>query len=557
MKRMCISIAVVCALLTPIWGQNLEWHRVYPEFVSGTGACQVNDVIMDDYCNVYVTGVSNRYCWEDDSLTTIKYDKYGNIVWVSKYSAFGYHSEGSTICRDNEGNTYVAGYAVDGNGNAHLLVVKHNSSGQIVWTKTLLQNPRFVDWYTIAYDNWYGEKSVYVATMKGDDAWLVQLNADVGTLEWYDIYDYNNEWNWWADLIVKSDANHVYFYVTGGTDYPMGYFYIVTAKFVDWCLYPENMDIYGYNSRCGSFDMDDQGNIYVTGCSHKSTEYQHPIILKYNNDIDLLWDFDYDAEGYSSSCRDIAVYGPTGDAYATGFIWRGSHYPWYKNILTIGVDTQGNLVWAEEAGDELTTEEGFELSVTSNCVYVCGLMENAFGFGEMWTMCHNRQTGSGYWYEHYSQNYEGRATDIAVQPDKLSRNKVYIADGGWCKCEGQTRMSTLLYSYYEPNLSPDFGDNNGPQGGEVLYTGPFRFEAVYPNPAHGMVHVRFMSPDERHVTVKLYDATGRVAEKLYDGLAHNGLNEIQYNGKHLANGVYFLRAQAGEELITEKVIFQR
>jgi hypothetical protein len=108
----------------------------------------------------------------------------------------------------------------------------------------------------------------------------------------------------------------------------------------------------------------------------------------------------------------------------------------------------------------------------------------------------------------------------------------------------------------EPNK--DFsGSVNGPQGGEVLYTGPFRFEAVYPNPAHGMVHVRFMSPDERHVTVKLYDVTGRIAAQLYNGPAHNGLNEIQYNGKHLASGVYFLRAQAGEELITEKVIFQK
>jgi hypothetical protein len=95
------------------------------------------------------------------------------------------------------------------------------------------------------------------------------------------------------------------------------------------------------------------------------------------------------------------------------------------------------------------------------------------------------------------------------------------------------------------------------QGTEMQYTGPFYFESIYPNPTKGVMKIRFMSPDQRRVTVNLYDVTGRVVENIFDGEAKNGLNEIPYDGKNLASGVYFVRLIAEDGLKTEKVIFYR
>ncbi|GAJ01910.1 unnamed protein product, partial [marine sediment metagenome] len=69
--------------------------------------------------------------------------------------------------------------------------------------------------------------------------------------------------------------------------------------------------------------------------------------------------------------------------------------------------------------------------------------------------------------------------------------------------------------------------------------------------------IRFMSPDQRRVTVNLYDVTGRVVKNIFDGAAKNGLNEILYSSKNLASGVYFMRLIADEKVKTEKVIFYR
>jgi len=100
-------------------------------------------------------------------------------------------------------------------------------------------------------------------------------------------------------------------------------------------------------------------------------------------------------------------------------------------------------------------------------------------------------------------------------------------------------------------------DASGPQGNDAQYTGLFKFENIYPNPTKGIMKIRFMSPDQRRVTVNLYDVTGRVVKNIFDGKAKNGLNEIPYSSKNLASGVYFVRLITDDKVKTEKVIFYR
>jgi len=106
-----------------------------------------------------------------------------------------------------------------------------------------------------------------------------------------------------------------------------------------------------------------------------------------------------------------------------------------------------------------------------------------------------------------------------------------------------------------PDATPP--DASGPQGNDAQYTGLFKFENIYPNPTKGIMKIRFMSPDQRRVTVNLYDVTGRVVKNIFDGEAKNGLNEIPYSSKNLASGVYFVRLITDDKVKTEKVIFYR
>lgn len=85
----------------------------------------------------------------------------------------------------------------------------------------------------------------------------------------------------------------------------------------------------------------------------------------------------------------------------------------------------------------------------------------------------------------------------------------------------------------------------------------FCFENIHPNPAKEMLKIKFNSPDERKVTVKLYDVTGRLVQNLFNDKAQIGINEILITSDDLSSGVYFVKIEAKAYSRTERVIFLR
>lgn len=121
-------------------------------------------IAVDDRQNVYITGASPA---ERDGInydfTTIRYDKYGNEVWVQRYNgpANG-DDQASSLALDDEGNIYVTGLSKGvGTGESDGLTIKYNAAGNEQWVQRyngpangrdimgnfgfLIQNPLVVD----------------------------------------------------------------------------------------------------------------------------------------------------------------------------------------------------------------------------------------------------------------------------------------------------------------------------------------------------------------------------------------------------------------------------
>ncbi|GAI38715.1 unnamed protein product, partial [marine sediment metagenome] len=112
----------------------------------------------------------------------------------------------------------------------------------------------------------------------------------------------------------------------------------------------------------------------------------------------------------------------------------------------------------------------------------------------------------------------------------------------------------LFYEYEREEEGSGSFLAGGPQSIETMQISPVFFEGIYPNPARGNLRIRFNSPDEQKVTIKLYDVTGRLINEIFNGKAKIGTNEMPIMAENYAVGIYFIRIETDKEIITEKFI---
>jgi hypothetical protein len=78
---------------------------------------------------------------------------------------------------------------------------------------------------------------------------------------------------------------------------------------------------------------------------------------------------------------------------------------------------------------------------------------------------------------------------------------------------------------------------------------------LYPNPANGIITLKYTIPKKENAGIGLYDLAGRkIAEILPLNTVSAGTYSIKYNSERLRPGAYFIRLQVGNEIVTRKFI---
>jgi len=82
----------------------------------------------------------------------------------------------------------------------------------------------------------------------------------------------------------------------------------------------------------------------------------------------------------------------------------------------------------------------------------------------------------------------------------------------------------------------------------------FQLQQNYPNPFNPTTTIEFALPKQSNVTLKLFDILGREIATLVDAELESGVHKINFDGKHLASGIYFYRIHADGFLKTKKLM---
>ena len=80
---------------------------------------------------------------------------------------------------------------------------------------------------------------------------------------------------------------------------------------------------------------------------------------------------------------------------------------------------------------------------------------------------------------------------------------------------------------------------------------------IYPNPVTRTANIEFALSKESNMKVTVLDMLGKSVMNLYEGVMNTGQHKIQLDASNLAQGIYFVKLQSNNEIITKKIMISK
>ena len=262
-------------------GGTLNWSDQY---FAGSARDFANAVTVDAANNVYVTGESRAGANELD-FYTIKYNNTGGVLWNYRHDGNGLDDSPKDIIVAPDGNTYVVGESYRGLiEDDDMLLLKINSGGGFVWEqifggtdggedkpKSLSVDPLNNIYITGSIKN----------TGNGEDYYVARYRPN-GNLHWD--YTYQSSSNGFDEARGLRINSNYELYVSGYSNLSGSSddYFTVRLDTVGTEIWTKRFDGPASNSdQMTAFDIDDFGNIFVTGSSSGSGTLRDYSTIKY------------------------------------------------------------------------------------------------------------------------------------------------------------------------------------------------------------------------------------------------------------------------------------
>lgn len=380
MKKLFLTISIITTSLFAHSQVFQEWVQRF----NGTDSLFDVASAIDVNGNIYITGATRII--PDDHLVTIKYNKAGVQQWAV-ISNVG--RQGLAIVLDNACNVYVTGLTISATDKFDFITLKYDSSGTQQWQSIYNGTLNSFDaGRAIALDN---NGNVYVTGTSESDRFptTIKYNNN-GVQQWVAVYNVSvGAGQGGANAIVLDANSNVY--VTGGSvneansssDYTTIKYN--TSGVQQWAVL--------FNGTGNGFDeaksiaLDKNNNVYITGLSTGAIFQSDAVTIKYNTNGVQQWVARYngpinnDDSGVDiaiDSKGNVIVTGQSASAVDTIFCFPFPPFACFlqliHDMLTIQYNKDGAVKWIQTY-DGPAHKEDFATALTidnKDNVYITG-----------------------------------------------------------------------------------------------------------------------------------------------------------------------------------------
>ena len=498
-------------------------------------------------------------------------------VWLWIESAGGADWDyGLGIVTDTDGNAYVTGsfeltadfgaYALTSNGEEDIYVAKMDTEGNWLWAESVGGDLYDFGYYICsdAYNDIYvagsftntvtfgsttltsnGDRDIFVAKIDSDGNWLWAKNVG-GNSNDYGYYICNDSYdNIYVTGVFKESANFGSHNLTSNGDYNI----FVAKMDLDgnwlWARgVGEDTDDFS-NSICS----DVNGNVYVTGVFEGSTNFgSHNVssngdydifIAKIDTDGNWLWAENAGGSGYDSG--NSICSGVDGNIYLTGQITGSANFGTFNltsnggyDIFVTKMDTDGNWLWAESTG---ATDHDFGNSIctdSSGNVFLTGGFGETVNFGSTTLVAHGGRDLFVSQIDPSTGNWLW-----AVEAGSVSNDKGYSID---------TDIDDNIFVTGHFVGTVHIGSFNVTSNGEYdVFVAKFSGTSSadnniipndseisnYPNPFNPETTINYSLKEDSNVSLNIYNIKGQKVKQLISEQLSAGQHSVMWNGRDI------------------------
>jgi len=332
---------------------DLQWSRTY----GGSDDDEAYSLVQTSDGGYALAGYTNSFGAGGSDFWLIKTDSQGNMKWMQTYGGTNYDSAWS-IRETSDGGYVLAGETRPGAGWSDYLLVKTNSNGNMLWSKTYGGTKSDSAFCVVqASDGGYAVVGYTLSYGAGGaDFWLVKTDAS-GNKLWAKTYG-GSSGDYAYSLVQASDAGYTL----------TGYTYSFGAGNADfWLVKTDSAGNMQWSKTYGGTNNDysrsivkTSDNCYViVGYTYSfgvgGTDYW---LVKTDASGNLQWDETYGGTNYDSA---YAVIATSDGGYALS--GRSGSYPWLVKVSPAASKIRVPM-------DYLTIQKAINIASPSNSIQV-------------------------------------------------------------------------------------------------------------------------------------------------------------------------------------------